>query len=98
MPVLPDDRVIDESWDIMQWALQVHDPDNWLGRDGEFLAAAAAVIPFIQQFAMVDQIWFDQSPYPRLRKWSAALISSDLFNSVMQKHAVWQNGKPHATS
>ena len=158
--VLPDGRVIDESWDIMQWALQVHDPDNWLGRDGEFLAAAAAlvatndsrfkaaldcykyperhpehpqsvyrtsgeeflqvlemrleatpyllchhisiadaaVIPFIRQFAMVDQMWFDQSPYPRLRKWSAALINADLFNRVMQKHAVWQNGKPHASS
>lgn len=28
---LPEGRVIDESWDIMQWALRQHDPHNWLG-------------------------------------------------------------------
>ena len=29
--VLPDGRVIDESWDIMLWALRQHDPQDWLG-------------------------------------------------------------------
>ena len=149
--VLPEGRVIDESWDIMQWALQTHDPDHWLGHDGEYLTAAAtlvasndgsfkkaldcykypdrhpehpqiayraagekflqvlearlqtttyllgdhcsiadaALIPFVRQFAAVDQTWFDQSPYPRLRHWSEALIHSDLFCAAMQKHAVW---------
>lgn len=28
--VLPDSTVIDESYDIMLWALSQHDPDNWL--------------------------------------------------------------------
>ncbi len=42
--VLPDGQVIDESWEIMQWALQQHDPDNWLGADGQHLAAAAALV------------------------------------------------------
>ncbi len=28
--VLEDGRVIDESFDIMRWALQQNDPDNWL--------------------------------------------------------------------
>lgn len=28
--VLPDGRVIDESWDIMRWALQRYDPARWL--------------------------------------------------------------------
>jgi glutathione S-transferase len=28
---LPDGRVIDESLDIMRWALERHDPDAWLG-------------------------------------------------------------------
>lgn len=28
--VLPDGRVLDESLDIMQWALAQHDPENWL--------------------------------------------------------------------
>ena len=29
--VLPDGTVIDESWDVMQWALAQSDPDNWKG-------------------------------------------------------------------
>ncbi len=28
--VLPGGQVIDESLDVMQWALQQHDPENWL--------------------------------------------------------------------
>jgi glutathione S-transferase len=42
--VLPDTQVIDESWDIMQWALNQHDPDNWLGEDGRHVEAAAALV------------------------------------------------------
>jgi glutathione S-transferase len=36
---LPDGKVIDESLDIMHWALAQHDPDNWLdaGEDSERL-------------------------------------------------------------
>jgi glutathione S-transferase len=36
---LPDGKVIDESLDIMHWALAQNDPDNWLitGEDGERL-------------------------------------------------------------
>lgn len=29
--VLPDGQVIDESWDIMLWALRQHDAPDWLG-------------------------------------------------------------------
>ena len=42
--VLPDGRVIDESWEIMQWALHQHDPEGWLGQDNSFIAAAAPLI------------------------------------------------------
>ena len=31
--VLPDGQVIDQSLEIMQWALQQHDADGWLGAD-----------------------------------------------------------------
>lgn len=31
--VLPDGKVIDESWDIVLWALRCNDPDGWLGED-----------------------------------------------------------------
>lgn len=152
--LLPEGRVIDESWDIMHWALRQHDPENWLGsqnrhldaaapllaiNDGRFKAALdrykyadrhpehsqayyrsqgeaflqqleerlqanacllgpglsiadAAVFPFIRQFAGVDQAWFEQSPYPKLRDWTAALCHSSLFAAVMRKQAVWQTG------
>ena len=28
--VLPDGEVLDESYDVMRWALRQHDPENWL--------------------------------------------------------------------
>jgi glutathione S-transferase len=38
--VLPDGRVIDESLDIMRWALSRNDPEHWLdGDDAELIAA-----------------------------------------------------------
>jgi glutathione S-transferase len=38
--VLPDGRVIDESLDIMHWALAQADPEDWLARDDAALIAA----------------------------------------------------------
>jgi glutathione S-transferase len=41
--VLPDGRVLEESRDIIDWALGVHDPDQWQpvsGGDGEVPAMA----------------------------------------------------------
>ena len=37
--VLPDGRVIDESIDIMRWALAESDPEDWLARDDSGLIA-----------------------------------------------------------
>jgi glutathione S-transferase len=37
--VLPDGRVIDESWDIMLWALRENDPENWLGEGETYVSA-----------------------------------------------------------
>ncbi len=42
--VLPDGTVIDESWDIMQWALHQNDPDNWLGDEDAHLSTAAQLV------------------------------------------------------
>ena len=152
--ILSDDSVMDESWDIMKWALQQNDPDNWLGENNAFLADAEmlveindfsfktdldhykyadrhpehsqqhyreaceefieeledmladnaylladqlsiadiAVFPFVRQFAFVDKDWFDQSPYPKVRKWLSELIECELFQQVFEKHAIWQPG------
>jgi glutathione S-transferase len=38
--VLPDGSAIDESLDIMRWALANHDPEGWLARDDTALIAA----------------------------------------------------------
>ncbi len=38
--VLPDSAVIDESLDIMRWALRQHDPERWLDGDDAALIAA----------------------------------------------------------
>lgn len=42
--VLPDGRVIDESLDIMRWALQTQDPLQWWPKDAAILNNAMALI------------------------------------------------------
>lgn len=154
--VLPNGIVFDESWDIVKWALQQNDPDNWLGDDDCYLSDAEMLIeindfsfktdldhykyadrhpehsqqhyreaceefieeledalaehrylladqisladigvfPFVRQFSLVDQEWFDQAPYPRVQHWLNSLIDSELFQHVFQKHELWQAGDP----
>ncbi len=47
-----------------------------------------AIFPFIRQFAAVDNAWFENANYPKLRAWLNDWINSELFKSVMQKRAV----------
>ena len=42
--VLPDGHVIDESWEIMLWALHRRDPDGWLGKNDVYVAAASPLV------------------------------------------------------
>ena len=42
--VLDDGSYIDESWDIVKWALEQSDPDLWLGREKEHLIDAEILI------------------------------------------------------
>jgi len=42
--VLPDGPVIDESWQIMLWALRRHDRFGWLGKDEAYADAATPLI------------------------------------------------------
>ncbi len=149
-------HVIDESLEIMMFALKQHDPQGWLVTDAELVAesqrliayndgefkshldrykyadrfpdqamevyraqgesflreleaklatsayllcerpilADMAIFPFIRQFASVDKVWFEQSPYPRLQSWLAGLLQQPLFSSVMDKYVQWQEGDP----
>jgi len=151
--LLPDNTVIDESLDIMSWALEQNDPDNWFysleegqktlsqkliaNNDGDFkyyldrykyadrypehtqqyyrqqaekflvlleqqlqqngylicnriTLADMAILPFIRQFAFVDKVWFDQSPYPLIQVWLTEFIESKLFQKIMLKYSTWQ--------
>ena len=146
--VLQDGTVIDESLDVMRYALAQNDPDDWLMQDkdaqvnlaesliaendGTFKSALdrykyairypeksqeeyrvegevflqklenllgntrylcrdtcsyadIAIFPFIRQFALADEAWFAQSPYPALRGWVDGLIESQLFHDIMEK-------------
>ncbi|WP_341904370.1 glutathione S-transferase [Polaromonas sp. YR568] len=42
--VLPDSSVIDESLDVMRWALAQHDPEGWLSEDASVMADMLALI------------------------------------------------------
>ncbi len=42
--VLPGGIVIDESWDILKWALEQNDPDSWLGENKLFLTDAEMLV------------------------------------------------------
>jgi glutathione S-transferase len=41
---LPGGKVIDESWDIMLWAVRQNDPDSWLGEGESWLFEAEIMV------------------------------------------------------
>lgn len=51
-----------------------------------------AIMPFIRQFAGVEPEWFSNNEFSSTRRWLNALLESELFKNVMQKHPVWQPG------
>lgn len=154
--VLAENEVIDESVDIISWALAQHDPQGWLDYNEATLADMHALVaqterdfksnldsykynyrraddprraernsyrancvaflellekrliqtewlvsdrqsyvdvalfPFVRQFANVEPNWFAEQPLPRLQRWLAVQLASELFTGVMLKHPVWQ--------
>lgn len=155
VPVLvTTNEVIDESIDIIRWALSINDPQGWLSaysaetisdmdllivendtnfkqhldhykyadrfpefseqhyrEQGEIFLdlleqrlksssylfseqisfADIAIFPFVRQFASVDKVWFEESPYTRLQRWLQSLIASNNFISVMAKFPNWES-------
>jgi glutathione S-transferase len=150
--VLTDGKVIEQSLDIIDWALQQSDTDDWKMQDDlrqqtlaneliylndgafkqaldkykyairfpenppaiyrtqgeQFLQrlesllnkapylcretcskADIAIFPFVRQFSMVDEAWFEAANYPALKTWLNGLLRSDLFTKVMQKYPTW---------
>lgn len=145
--VLPGGAVIDQSIDIMRWALARNDPERWLECDDPDLIAANdgifkyhldrykyperhatdpvehrdkalsflkefdtylagarrnagsgsltefAIMPFVRQFAAVDEAWFGQA-LPGLHAWLHEHLASELFNAIMLRLPPWQSGDP----
>ncbi|MDX1574061.1 MAG: glutathione S-transferase [Methylophaga sp.] len=55
--------------------------------------ADIAVMPFIRQFVMVDQNWFNNANnYQQLQRWLNAFLKSAVFKQVMQQYPQWQPG------
>lgn len=154
--VFADGTFLDESWDIVKWALQQNDPDLWMGKDNEFLldtemlvetndfsfkedldhykyadrypektqqqyreaceeyieeleelldehvyllsddisVADISVFSFVRQFSMVDEAWFEQAPYPKVRAWLHKIVDTELFQIIFRKHKLWDNTDP----
>lgn len=161
VPVLvqADGQVIDESLDVMIWALTQHDPEGWLqvrsekpayvdaylqrldgpfkkdldrykyssrymreDADGDeaqlaikhrdagaefikelndilsqqpFLSGEKAglldyaTLPFLRQFRIADEAWFDAQDWAFIHPWMQDFLNSDRFASIMQKYPQW---------
>jgi len=63
----------------------------FVGGDGPCWADAA-VFPFVRQFAGVDAVWWEASPWAGIRRWLRGWQDSALFVACMVKHAVWKQG------
>jgi len=52
--------------------------------------ADIATFPFIRQFRIADENWFDAAPIPNVQRWLKGLTASPLFQSVMEKYPLWK--------
>lgn len=50
-----------------------------------------AILPFVRQFRIADEVWFDSAPgHGALKAWLAAFLSSNLLDQAMPKLKPWQ--------
>lgn len=77
-------------------ATYIRDLDTQLNESGWLATretmADNAILPFVRQFAHVDQAWFYDGPWPAVIDWLDRFKSSDRFARVMAKHPLWQTG------
>ena len=59
-----------------------------------FGMADAAVAPFVRQYAHTNPTWFAAQPWPALASWLTKFEASDLFQTIMHKHAPWPEPAP----
>ena len=54
--------------------------------------ADMAIVPFVRQYASVDEAWFAAQPWPALQRWLLEFTQSELFARVMHKYPQWRAG------
>lgn len=54
--------------------------------------ADIGIMPFVRQFAHVDQDVFYSLPYPHLQQWLRDWLAHPVFQRVMTKFQPWQEG------
>jgi len=64
---------------------------SWLAGNQAGLMDIAS-LPFIRQFRIADQSWFDARPWHGVARWLSDFLESELFASVMKKYPPWQEG------
>jgi len=74
--VLSNGEVIDESLDIMLWALGCNDPERWLTPESDS-----------RQFARVDAAWFASLPLRGVQSWLTTIVTSERFERIMRHPA-----------
>ena len=52
--------------------------------------ADLAILPFVRQFAHIDQAWFAAQPWPAVQSWLSAFKAAPRFAAIMQKYPPWQ--------
>ncbi|VAW45286.1 hypothetical protein MNBD_GAMMA02-274 [hydrothermal vent metagenome] len=54
--------------------------------------ADIALFPFIRQYALVNKEWFDLLTLTHLQQWLDYFLNSPLFNQVMKKYKLYNQG------
>ena len=52
---ISENEYMDESWDIVKWAVQQNDPENWLGENNEYLNEAEMLVE-VNDFSFKDDL------------------------------------------
>ena len=75
---------------LIKYEKMLQDKQFLLGKKS---LADLAILPFIRQFALVDEDWFFSSQYINIIHWLNMFIKTDSFeDEIMSKYSPWQDG------
>ncbi len=60
--------------------------------DNEISYIDISLLPFIRQFRIADNEWFDELPYENVKSWLSNFLNSELLKSIMYKYDLWKEG------